>query len=74
VLAVNRTDLVDHKQAIFDMIMTDYTVFADKDTVEKFTAMPASCFMGDNFTAALSDNIDRDRGQSPGVSHSGIPP
>jgi bifunctional enzyme CysN/CysC len=50
VLAVNKMDLVDYDQAVFDAIVKDYAVFAKSIGIERFTAMPISGFKGDNVT------------------------
>ena len=50
VLAVNKMDLVDYDQAVFDKIVADYTEFANSIGIESFTAMPISGFKGDNIT------------------------
>ena len=55
VLAVNKMDLVDYKQEVFDKIVADYTEFANSIGIESFTAMPISGFKGDNITTP-SDN------------------
>jgi bifunctional enzyme CysN/CysC len=55
VLAVNKMDLVDYKQDVFDKIVADYTEFARSIGIESFTAMPISGFKGDNITT-LSAN------------------
>jgi len=51
VLAVNKMDLVDYKQEVFDKIVADYTEFAQSIGIESFTAMPISGFKGDNITS-----------------------
>ncbi|MBP6030336.1 MAG: sulfate adenylyltransferase subunit CysN [Sphingobium sp.] len=51
VLAVNKMDLVDYSQQIFDDIVADYTAFARGIGIESFTPMPISGFKGDNITA-----------------------
>jgi bifunctional enzyme CysN/CysC len=56
VLAVNKMDLVDYSQSVFDGIVADYRTFADTIGIAEFTAMPISGFKGDNITA-LSDNM-----------------
>ena len=48
VLAVNKMDLVDYSQAVFDEIVADYTVFAASIGITGFTAIPISGFKGDN--------------------------
>ncbi|MDE8653484.1 sulfate adenylyltransferase subunit CysN [Novosphingobium album (ex Liu et al. 2023)] len=55
VLAVNKMDLVDYSQEVFDKIVADYTEFAASIGIESFTAMPISGFKGDNITT-LSPN------------------
>jgi bifunctional enzyme CysN/CysC len=50
VLAVNKMDLVDYDQSVFDAIVADYTAFAASIGIESFTAMPISGFKGDNIT------------------------
>jgi bifunctional enzyme CysN/CysC len=50
VLAVNKMDLVDYDQAVFDAIVEDYAGFAKSIGIERFTAMPISGFKGDNVT------------------------
>lgn len=52
VLAVNKMDLVDYSQEVFDQIVADYTVFAKSIGITQFTAMPISGFRGDNIIAA----------------------
>jgi bifunctional enzyme CysN/CysC len=50
VLAVNKMDLVDYSQDVFDKIVADYAEFAQSIGIESFTAMPISGFKGDNIT------------------------
>jgi bifunctional enzyme CysN/CysC len=50
VLAVNKMDLVDYSQEVFDRIVADYAAFAKSIGIERFTAMPISGFKGDNIT------------------------
>jgi len=50
VLAVNKMDLVDYSQEVFDKILADYTEFASSIGIENFTALPISGFKGDNIT------------------------
>jgi bifunctional enzyme CysN/CysC len=50
VLAVNKMDLVDYDQVVFDGIVKDYTEFARSIGIKAFTAMPISGFKGDNIT------------------------
>jgi len=50
VLAVNKMDLVDYDQSVFDSIAKDYAEFAKSIGIESFTALPISGFKGDNIT------------------------
>ena len=52
VLAVNKMDLVDYDQSVFDQIVGDYSTFAKEVGIEDFTAIPISGFKGDNITRA----------------------
>lgn len=55
VLAVNKMDLVDYDQAVFDAIVEEYAGFARSIGIQQFTAIPISGFKGDNITT-LSAN------------------
>ena len=55
VLAVNKMDLVDYEQSVFDAITADYTAFARDIGIDAFTAIPISGINGDNITSR-SDN------------------
>jgi bifunctional enzyme CysN/CysC len=55
VLAVNKLDLLDWEQAVFDAIVAEYSVFASSLGIEAFTAIPISALHGDNITT-VSDN------------------
>ena len=57
VLAVNKMDLVDYDQDIFDNIVKEYGEFATEIGIEGFTAIPISGFKGDNITDAPSTNM-----------------
>jgi bifunctional enzyme CysN/CysC len=50
ILAVNKMDLVDYNQAIYEKIVADYATFARELGLSDFTAMPISGFKGDNIT------------------------
>ncbi|MFG6539341.1 sulfate adenylyltransferase subunit CysN [Sulfitobacter sp. CS16] len=50
VLAVNKMDLVDYDQAIYDQIVEDYRTFAESIGLTDFTAIPISGYKGDNIT------------------------
>ncbi len=51
-LAVNKMDLVDYDQTIFDSIVQDYAAFAASIGIDAFTPIPISGYKGDNITAA----------------------
>ena len=51
VLAVNKMDLVDYDQAVFDRIRADYAEFAGRLSLADVTAIPLSALAGDNVTA-----------------------
>jgi bifunctional enzyme CysN/CysC len=55
VLAINKMDLVDYSQQVYDDIVADYGIFAQSIGITAFTPMPISGFKGDNITS-LSDN------------------
>ena len=55
VLAVNKMDLVDYDQKVFDDIVADYRGFAEGIGIREFVAIPISGFKGDNITG-LSSN------------------
>ncbi|PCI06200.1 MAG: adenylyl-sulfate kinase [Gammaproteobacteria bacterium] len=48
VLAVNKMDLVDYSQSVFDAIVEDYKIFATELSFESITAIPLSALKGDN--------------------------
>ncbi len=48
VVAVNKMDLVDYSQAVYDKICEDYTSFAAKLEVTDVTFVPMSALKGDN--------------------------
>jgi bifunctional enzyme CysN/CysC len=51
VLAVNKMDLVNYDQAVFDQIVADYEAFATKIGIEDFTPIPISGLAGDNIAS-----------------------
>jgi bifunctional enzyme CysN/CysC len=51
VLAVNKMDLADYSQAVFDKIVADYREFAASIGISNFAALPISGFQGDNITS-----------------------
>jgi bifunctional enzyme CysN/CysC len=63
VLAVNKMDLVDYDQAVFERIVADYRGFAREIGISDFIAIPLSGFRGDNVTE-VSVNTPWYRGPS----------
>lgn len=55
VLAINKMDLVDYSQEIFDAITTEYREFAQTIGITDFTAIPISGVRGDNIIAHSSN-------------------
>ena len=51
-LAVNKMDLVDYDQAVFDAIVADYRAFADQIGIDDWIAIPVSGLSGDNVARA----------------------
>jgi len=54
VLAVNKMDLKNFDQKVFDDICEDYAEFAREIGIESFTAIPLSALKGDNITEPSS--------------------
>ena len=52
VLAVNKMDLVNYDQNVFDAIVADYKTFAENIGIAAFTAIPISGLAGDNIANA----------------------
>ncbi|AKI03370.1 sulfate adenylyltransferase, large subunit (plasmid) [Hoeflea sp. IMCC20628] len=48
VLAINKIDLVDHDQAVFDRIVAEYRTFAETLGFDDIRAIPISARFGDN--------------------------
>jgi bifunctional enzyme CysN/CysC len=61
VLAVNKMDLVQYSQAVFDSIVSEYRKFATGIGITDFVPLPISGFKGDNI-AAISSNMPWYRG------------
>ncbi len=57
VLAVNKMDLVNYEQSVFDQIVSNYGAFAAKIGIEDFTSIPISGLAGDNI-ASKSEATD----------------
>jgi bifunctional enzyme CysN/CysC len=51
VVAVNKMDLVDYSEKVFQRIVEDYRAFARQIGLENVTFIPVSAFKGDNITA-----------------------
>ena len=63
VLAVNKMDLVDYDQAVFNRIIMSYRSFASEIGITNFAAFPISGFKGDNITT-LSTNTPWFKGRT----------
>ena len=63
VLAVNKMDLVDFKQEVFDQICNDYKAFATQLDIPDITFIPVSALKGDN-VVEISDRMPWYHGQS----------
>jgi bifunctional enzyme CysN/CysC len=51
VVAINKMDLVDYSEKVFQRIVDDYSAFAKQIGLENVTFIPVSAFKGDNITA-----------------------
>jgi bifunctional enzyme CysN/CysC len=51
VLAVNKIDLMDYSQSVFDKIVADFTHFAERLGFASLTSIPISARFGDNIIA-----------------------
>ena len=64
ILAVNKLDLVDYSQDVFESIVSDYSEFAEEAlSLEEITAIPISALKGDNIVGS-SDNTPWYQGSS----------
>ena len=64
ILAVNKLDLVDYSEEVFNQIKSDYANFANEAlTLEEITAIPISALKGDNIVES-SENTPWYDGQS----------
>ncbi len=64
ILAVNKLDLVDYSQDVFESIVSDYSEFAEEAlSIEEITAIPISALKGDNIVGS-SDNTPWYQGSS----------
>ncbi|MBQ7823584.1 MAG: sulfate adenylyltransferase subunit CysN [Bacteroidaceae bacterium] len=57
VLAVNKMDLVDYSQSVFDKIVDDYKTFVAPFNIPDIQCIPLSALKGDN-VVELSENMD----------------
>jgi bifunctional enzyme CysN/CysC len=57
VVAVNKMDLVDYSQEVYDAIVADYTDFAEKLGIHDLTFIPMSALEGDN-VVSRSERLD----------------
>lgn len=48
IVCINKMDLVEYKQEVFDSIVSDYTDFASKLDIQDFHFIPISALNGDN--------------------------
>lgn len=48
VVAINKMDLVDYSQEVFDQIVEEYKTFSDRLSVESISFIPISALKGDN--------------------------
>ena len=51
VVAINKMDLVEHSQAVFEEIQADYLAIADELSFSDITCIPMSALNGDNVTS-----------------------
>ena len=54
VLAINKMDLVQYQQTVYDRIVAEFTTFAQSLGLESMTPIPLSALKGDNITARSS--------------------
>ena len=52
VLAINKLDLVDYSEEVFDSIVADYAAFAEEVGLRSVVAIPISALNGDNITGS----------------------
>jgi bifunctional enzyme CysN/CysC len=50
IVAVNKLDLLDYSQEVFDRIEADYRTFAAQIGIDEITCIPVSALRGDNIT------------------------
>ena len=57
VLAINKLDMVDYSQEVFEQIDADYRAFASKLGIEHIQSIPLSALRGDNMTGPSSNTL-----------------
>ena len=83
VLAVNKMDLVDYDQAVFERIADDYRALADRLDIAAFHAFPMSALKGDNIARrsdampwyrgpSLVEHLERVPLDQPGLAETGL--
>ena len=63
VLAINKMDLMDYSESVFEQIKQDYQSFAKNCGISEFTAIPVSALRGDNIID-VSETMPWYRGQT----------
>lgn len=63
IVCVNKMDLVEYKEEVFEKIKNDYTAFADKLEINDVHFLPISALKGDNVVDA-SKNMDWYKGNT----------
>ena len=63
VLCVNKMDLVDYSQEVFEEIAGEFTDFAAKLEVPDLTVIPISALHGDNIVTRVGDACPGTRGR-----------
>ena len=55
VVAINKMDLINYSQKIFDQIAKEYSIFANQIGIKEITFIPMSALAGDNITEPSSN-------------------
>ena len=63
VVAINKMDLVDYSEDVFNRIVEDYQAFSDKLAIESISFIPISALKGDN-VLERSENMEWYRGST----------
>ncbi|PIE89783.1 MAG: bifunctional sulfate adenylyltransferase subunit 1/adenylylsulfate kinase [Acidobacteria bacterium] len=64
IIAVNKMDLVDYRQAVFDDIVNEFTLFAEKLQIHDLRFIPISALHGDFVVDTKSDKMPWYQGPS----------